>query len=211
MNNLAQLPIDSFLDRLASDAPTPGGGGVAALCGALATSLGNMVASFTTGRERYAQYQSTIDQITAELTYLQGLLTHAIDEDAQAFTAVMEAYALPKSTDIEKQTRTEAIQTALKSATQVPYQVMVNCRKGLATCELAIGKCNTHVITDLGAAAILFEAAAQASLLNVLVNTNMLHDTCYADEYRDQAHALLTHCQNISQTIQTHVLHQIST
>ena len=209
MSKLADLHIHTFLNKLASNAPTPGGGGVSALVGALATGLGNMVASFTTGRTKYAEHQANTDQILAELAHLQGLLTDAIDADAQVFTQVTDAYALPKVTDTEKATRSEAIQAALKAATLVPYEVISHCRKGLSVCELAIGKCNTHVITDLGAAAILFEAAAKASLLNVLINTNQMRDKCFADEYADQARAMLTHCQNMSKTIQDYVLTQI--
>lgn len=202
MNNLAELPLNTFLKQLASDAPTPGGGGVAALCGALAAGLGNMVISFTTGRDTFAQHQETIDQLTLELTTLQQALTEAIDEDAQAFLHITSAYDLPKTTDSDKAARTEAIQAALKTATVVPYTVMTHCHQGLASCAQAIGKCNTNVITDLGAAAILFEAAAQCGLLNVRINTKYMKDRCFAEEMNDLAQDRLADCQALSQKIQ---------
>ena len=207
-DNLTQLSTDTFLDQLASNAPTPGGGGVAALCGALASALASMVANFTVDKPAYRQHQPLMTELLAELTDLRHELAHCVDKDAQVFTAVTQAYTLPKLTDEDKQARTTAIQTALRQATLVPFQVMSLCHKGLSLATKAVGTTNPHVITDLGAAAILFEAAARASILNVRINTGMIKDQAFADTYSQKSKELLADCQTLSQSIQDHVFNQ---
>lgn len=150
--------LGDFLDRLADRVPAPGGGAVAALHAALGAALLGMVARYTTG-ERYAEHQVTISRIITEVDELRGIALRLAEADADAFTAVSDAYALPKSTDEEKAARSAAIGQALVNAAWPPAQVIsvAGMVVDLAEALVAIG--NPNVISDVAAAAEAARAA----------------------------------------------------
>jgi len=109
------MTIGSFPELVASDAPTPGGGSVAALAGALAAALAQMVCGLTIGKKKYADVEAEAKQFLKGLSPLAAALTRAIDEDAESFDMVMLAFKLPKATDEEKALRADAIEQATKA------------------------------------------------------------------------------------------------
>ena len=120
---LARLPVDEFCEVTASNTPAPGGGSISALCGALAASLSTMVAKLTIGRKGYETVEADMQAAIAELERIRQTLLKAIDEDATAFNDFMAAKKLPQVTEDEKAIRKEAMQVALKRATEVPLRV----------------------------------------------------------------------------------------
>lgn len=209
MENMANLPINTFLDKLGSSDPAPGGGAVAALCGGLGTALTSMVANFTVGRKKYLLHDELMKTILSDLAQVRSELESSIEKDAQVFTSVTDAYSLPNDSPDEKSARTAAIQKSLKEATLVPFEVMVLCKSGLSISAKAMGKSNTNVITDLGAAALLFNAAIKASMLNVLINLAAINDKDFIAEYREKSNDLLMAGEELSKEIHTHVLNEI--
>jgi formiminotetrahydrofolate cyclodeaminase len=161
--------LGDFLDRLADRVPAPGGGAVAALHAAQGAALLGMVARYTTG-ERYAEHQVTISRIITEVDELRGIALRLAEADADAFTAVTDAYALPKSTDEEKAARSAAIGQALVNAAWPPAQVIsvAGMVVDLAGALVAIG--NPNVISDVAAAAEAARAAAATARVNVEIN-----------------------------------------
>jgi formiminotetrahydrofolate cyclodeaminase len=176
--------LDQFLDALGSSAPTPGGGAASALVGALAAALAEMVAQLTVGRSRYAAVEERAQTVLRETQRLRNELLTLVDEDAQAYSGVAAAYALPKETDDERRARDEAIQVSLVAAMQPPLQIM---ERGCDVLRLAdeiaeIG--NSTVASDAGCAALLGEAATRAAGLNVMANVVLLRDERIAGEAR---------------------------
>src|ERR671925_443302 len=112
--------VQAFLDELASAAPTPGGGGAAALSGAMGAALVSMVCNLTIGKEKFAGVEAQMQEILSQSEALRTRLTGMIEEDVAAFDTVMAAYRLPKDNDEEKAARIAAIQQASKEATLVP-------------------------------------------------------------------------------------------
>jgi formiminotetrahydrofolate cyclodeaminase len=161
--------LGDFLDRLADRVPAPGGGAVAALHAAQGAALLGMVARYTTG-ERYAEHQVTISRIITEVDELRGIALRLAEADADAFTAVTDAYALPKSTDEEKAARSAAVGQALVNAAWPPAQVIsvAGMVVDLAGALVAIG--NPNVISDVAAAAEAARAAAATARVNVEIN-----------------------------------------
>jgi formiminotetrahydrofolate cyclodeaminase len=161
--------LGDFLDRLADRVPAPGGGAVAALHAAQGAALLGMVARYTTG-ERYAAHQVTIGRIITEVDELRGIALRLAEADADAFTAVTDAYALPKSTDEEKAARSAAIGQALVNAAWPPAQVIsvAGMVVDLAEALAAIG--NPNIISDVAAAAEAARAAAATARVNVEIN-----------------------------------------
>lgn len=161
--------IENYLASLAARVPAPGGGASAALHAAQGAALLGMVARYTTG-EKYAAHAATVSTVRDSADHLSPLALKLSEEDAAAFGAVGDAYALPRATDEEKAVRSQAIATALVSAGWVPARVVAVADRivGLAEQLLPIG--NRNVISDVAAAADAARAAATTARVNVEIN-----------------------------------------
>ncbi|HOI54700.1 MAG TPA: cyclodeaminase/cyclohydrolase family protein [Phycisphaerae bacterium] len=182
MSSYLDRPLREYLDDAAADKPTPGGGSVAALVGALATTMASMAGNFTAGREKY---QDVEPRVRADLAVLAEARTAFVDlmhKDMAAYGAVMEAYRQPKGTDAEKAARAAAIQKALAESMQVPLAATRLAERTLeAAVELA-NIANANLLSDVAVAAVLAEAAFAASRVNVEVNLAGIKDQRLAAE-----------------------------
>jgi formiminotetrahydrofolate cyclodeaminase len=174
--------IQNFLDGLASSAPTPGGGGAAAISGAMGAALVSMVCNLTIGKKKYVEVEGELKEILAKSEALRGELTGMIADDVAAFDAVMGAYGLPKETDAQKAARAETIQAALKTATDVPLACCRACRAVIDLAETVAEKGNLNVISDAGVAVLSAYAGLRSAALNVYVNAKGLDDRAFAEE-----------------------------
>jgi glutamate formiminotransferase/formiminotetrahydrofolate cyclodeaminase len=167
---------DSFLDDLASDSPTPGGGSAAAYSGAMGAGLVAMVARLTVGKKKYAGVEERMKSIVRQAEELRAQQTAAVSQDAEAFNQVMAAFKLPKDSDGEKEARSKAIQEATAGAALVPLGV---AERAVDTIELAreaaqVG--NVNAISDAASAVALARACFQGASLNVRINAQGLKD-----------------------------------
>jgi len=167
--------IGDFLARLAARVPAPGGGAAAALHAAQGAALLGMVARYTTGGQ-YAQHEAAVGRIAAEVDELRVLALRLADADADAFTAVGEAYRLPSASEEEKATRSAAIARALVQAAWPPAQVIsvAGMVVDLAEALVAIG--NRYVISDIAAAAEAARAAVATARVNIEINLASITD-----------------------------------
>jgi methenyltetrahydrofolate cyclohydrolase len=168
--------IERFLDELASRNSTPGGGSAAAMMGAMAAALLSMVCHFTLGKAKYRDVEKELRDVLARTEQLRTQLTEMIEEDAESFGAVMGAYALPRRTQEESALRTQAIQNALKQATQVPLQCCRVCREIIDLSAIVAKKGNSNVVSDAGVAALSAHAALRSAALNVMINVKAVTD-----------------------------------
>jgi len=173
--------LGTFLGELASDTPTPGGGSVAALSGALGAALASMVSNLTIGKKKYADVEEEMKELLGVTETLRLELTELIDEDAEAFDRVMAAMKLPKESDEEKAARRRAIEDALVEAAAVPLAVMGKCVDVASLAKVAAAKGNRNAVSDAGVAALVARAGAHAARLNVLINLSGIR----SDERRD--------------------------
>jgi methenyltetrahydrofolate cyclohydrolase len=183
--------IGKFLDELASDAPTPGGGGAAALSGAMGAALVSMVCNLTIGKKNYEAVSDDLKQTRARAEALRGELTKGIDEDVVAFNTLMGAYGLPRATDAEKAARSAAIQEALKIATLAPLQTCKICYAVIALSKEAADKGNLNVISDAGVAVLAAHAGLRSCALNVFINAKSIKDRDFAETQLAEVNALL--------------------
>ncbi|MFN2302696.1 MAG: glutamate formimidoyltransferase [Anaerolineales bacterium] len=160
----------NFLDDLASSEPTPGGGSAAAYGAAMAASLVAMVGRLTVGKKNYAEVEDQVWPLIEEATQLKTQMQTAVDEDAAAFKAYMQARKLPRDTDQQKSTRIEAIHTASINAAKVPLHVARTSLKVLQLAVTAAEIGNLNAISDAGAAGAFASAALQSAGLNVRIN-----------------------------------------
>jgi len=167
-----QQSLQNFLERLASGDPTPGGGSAAAVMGAMGAALVSMVANLTIGKPRYRQVEADMRRLLARADALRAQLSDAMEADVEAFNRVMAAYRLPKD-DPE---RSEAIQTALKQATEVPLHCARLCVAVIELCREAADKGNSNVLSDVGVGVLAAHAALKSCAINVTVNLNAIRD-----------------------------------
>ena len=173
---LTELTVAEFVAKLASGDPTPGGGAVAALTGALGAALVSMVCNLTVGRERYADTETEVRAILAEASALVTTLQAGVQRDADAYDTLMAAFKLPRGDDQEKATRSDAIQTATAGATIVPLELAEASATVVDLAEQAIGKTNPTAASDLAVAALLGAAAVESAAANVEINLKTLKD-----------------------------------
>lgn len=175
-DRLASLTIDGFLEALASDAPTPGGGAVAALAGATGAALIVMVGRLTVDKDGYGDVRERIQAIVETASLAQRELVELADRDAHAFDAVMDAFKMPKGTDAEKAARSAAIQAGYLGAAAVPQDVARRCVDLMGLAVEATAKGNPQAASDgLSAAASLY-AGALCAIANVEINATSLKD-----------------------------------
>lgn len=168
---LQDMTVTQFTNTLASDAPAPGGGSVAALCGAQGAALVAMVCRLTVGRAKYAEFDGLCAEVLEKAESLKEKLLSAIDEDTEAYNQVTAAFKLPKESDEEKTQRSKAIQAATIVATETPLNTMRLAKAAKDLANMVQGKSNPNAASDLGVAVSCLETAIQGAHLNVLINT----------------------------------------
>ncbi len=191
MQQIKDKTLQQFLDELASKAATPGGGSAAAIMGSTSAALTSMVCNLTLGKAKYADVQADMQMLLQKSEALREQFTGMIKADVEAFDQVMAAYGLPKTTDAEKNKRTEAIQQALKVATEVPLTCVRASAEAINLCREAAEKGNTNVITDAGVAVMAGYAALKSAALNVYVNAGAIKDKTFAQARLDELEQIL--------------------
>lgn len=194
--------VQGFLDDVASAAPTPGGGSVAALAGALGTALTAMVGRLTIGKKKYADVEGEMREILAQAETLRAKLTALIENDAMAFEKVMEAFALPKDGADRTALRAAAIREATKEATLVPLEVMKYCIDAHALAQKVAAAGNINAVSDAGVSAIMLHAACAAASLNVRINLAGLDDHDFVGWKTDELQSLLNTSRSMAEETQ---------
>ncbi|MHC4276729.1 MAG: cyclodeaminase/cyclohydrolase family protein [Planctomycetota bacterium] len=169
-------PLEKYLNDAASGNPTPGGGSVSALAGALGTTMANMSINMTVGREKFKEVEDLLQIKGKQFEQARTELLELVHKDMEAYQAVMDSYKLPKSNDEEKKKRTDALQVAMKGAMDVPLRLL---RRSLAMLEdLAkiVDKVNPNLTGDIAVAAVLSQAALRGGKINVLANLVYIKD-----------------------------------
>ena len=198
--------IDKFLAELASSAPTSGGGGAAALCGALGIALGNMVGSLTLGKKKYADVQEDIAELNAKAEALRAGFVALVDADAEAFAPLSRAYSIPK----DDPARDEIMEPALLRAAEAPLEIMRKCAEALELISGYAAKGSALAISDAGCAAALCGAAMEAAALNVKINTKSMKNRAVADNINAEMNELLQKYFALSQEIYNDVSGRLS-
>jgi formiminotetrahydrofolate cyclodeaminase len=183
---LVEKTVKEFLDELASNSPAPGGGSVAALCGALATGLSSMVCRLTIGKKKYMDVSDEIQEILGKLEIYREDFTKLIDEDTSAFNSVMAAFKLPKETDEDKKIRDEEIQKATKLAAEIPLSVLKKSSEVIGLAKIVALKGNINSISDASVSCLLFQSAGLAALYNILINLGSIEDINFKNIISDE-------------------------
>ncbi len=182
--------VKQFIQKLSSGAPTPGGGSAAALGGAMASALSEMVCNLTIGKEKYASVQDRIEGEKKKLALYGKRLMEIVDEDAGAFDRVMDAFKMPKDSEAEKEERARAIQDAYKLASSVPMETAERCMGVLESAVIVAQAGNKNSITDAGSSALFAHASLNVALLNVRINLSGIKDETFCSEMEKKVETL---------------------
>ncbi len=186
-DHLSALGVYKFTEALMSKAPTPGGGGTAALIGSLAASLAAMATNLTIGKKKFLPYEQDHLYIIAETNTLRLRLLELMDEDAAAFEPLSRVYALDKSTP----GYAEQLERATLNACKAPFEMMECCCHLLTILEDLRRKCSVLLLSDVGCAALAARCALESASMNVFVNTRMLPACAEAEALSMEAQAML--------------------
>jgi glutamate formiminotransferase/formiminotetrahydrofolate cyclodeaminase len=183
--------VSGFVSAVASPAPTPGGGSVAAHAGALGAALAQMVAGLTAGKKKYAAVDAEMREAALQAAALVNTLSALVARDAASYTAVADAYKMPKEPEEAAKARAAAIADALIGASQVPLETARACAEVARLAELVATKGNTNAVSDAGVAALLAEAACKGAAYNVRINVAALDDKSRGAPLVAEARALV--------------------
>lgn len=201
MTKLTDLHTKEFLALLASDAPAPGGGGAAAMAGALAAALASMQANLTIGKKNFVEQQAEAELLLLQAEKSRSKLLELAEDDAAVFSEFMRCYRLPKSNEEEKLLRSQSICRAAKRAAEIPLEI---ARESLRVMRLALRMAqigNPHVITDGAVSGLLARAALRGSIYNIMVNLRLTQDEAYNMTLCQESNLLEQQAEKLEQEI----------
>ena len=184
---LTELTCSAFAEKLAAKESVPGGGGAAALVGALAAALCSMVGNFTTGKKTYAAVEDDIQRMLTEAENVRIRLLELVEEDAAAFAPLASAYGIPK----DDPTRAEVLEAATKGACAAPVEMMRQIAHTIELLEEMGQKGSRLLISDVGCGALLARAALEAASMNVFINTKSFKQAEWAYAIEEECVELL--------------------
>jgi glutamate formiminotransferase/formiminotetrahydrofolate cyclodeaminase len=197
--------MEGFIDQVASSSPAPGGGSVAAVCGALAAGLSSMVCRRTIGRKKFQEVSEELKGILDKVEEIRKQMEEFIVKDAESFEKVMDAMKLPKYTDEEKEKRGQAIEEATKGAISVPLQVMEKGLEALKLAKTVVEKGNPNMVSDAGVSALAAKTAVDGAYYNVKINLISIEDQDFVNPTREKADDLRRKATLLAQDIERKV------
>ncbi len=199
-----------FITALTSKAPVPGGGGAAAMGGAMGAALSNMVGNLTIGKKKYADVEREVIELVSRGETLISELENMVDKDAEVFKPLSLAYRLPKNTPEEAKAKDEAIETYSKAACSVPMEIMRKSCEGIKI-HRRMGQIGSSLaISDVGCGVAFLKAALIAASLNVRININNIKDRDFVKVITDEMNALLTYGSKIADETLESVINKLN-
>lgn len=186
-----KITISDFIEKLGSKEPVPGGGGGAALTASIGISLCKMAVNYTVGKKKYADVEDLMQSVLKRAGELSQEFIDLIQEDAEGFYPLSQAYGLPADTDEQKAEKAVVLERELKNATKTPLKLMKKCCEAIELSIIAAEKGSKLMVSDAACAIATCEAALKCASLNVFINTKLMKDTEASAEINKEANAML--------------------
>lgn len=187
---LIDLKLAEFIEEIDQKSPTPGGGSVSALVASMGIALSRMAGHLTIDKKKFLALDSSIQfefkDILAELKIIKEELIKLVDEDTEAFNLVMQAYKLPKDTEVEMSLRNQKIEEGTLEAIRVPLKVATLSLSALHQFDAIVNYSNVNTISDVGVAILMLSAGGEGACMNVMINLSALHDEVTKEQYANQ-------------------------
>jgi len=191
-----------FVDEVSRDTPAPGGGSVSALAGGLGAALAGMVANLSIGKGEYDDRYGELCDLAEEAQELKDALVRGVDEDTQAFDAVIAGMRMPKDTPDEQAVRAQAIQEGYKAATLVPLSTIEHCRDALRLCLQMVRMAPEEMMSDVGTGALVARAGLIGAAYNVRINLKSIKDEAFGQEMRDRLSGLVEEGEALAKKVE---------
>ena len=189
-DKLVGMSLRGFADETASESPAPGGGSIAAYCGAMGASLAAMVANLSSHKRGWDDKWEYFSDWAEKGQRIKDALLKAVDEDTAAFNKIMKALELPKGTEAEKAARKQAVQDATKYAIEVPFKVMGLCLEAMEVAKAMADTGNPNSVTDAGVGALSARTGVRGAFLNVKINASGYSDKAFVDDILAKGNAI---------------------
>jgi formiminotetrahydrofolate cyclodeaminase len=207
---MAENSCTYFLDVLASKAPVPGGGGAAAMGGAIGMALSNMVGNLTAGKKKFADVEDEVQSLLAQGSAIIEDLKTLVDRDAEVFEPLSVAYGLPKDTPEEAAHKAKVMEECSIEACSVPMEIMRKAYAGIKIHQ-RMGQIGTKLaISDVGCGVVFLKAALISGQLNVLINLGAIKDEKFLEATRTEMKQLLAEGRKIADETLDLVVEKIS-
>ncbi len=208
-DSLCGLTLEGFSDLLSTDSPAPGGGSVAALCAALSGALSAMVSNLTMDKKGYESVQGKVRELAPRGQDIKLKALQYIDQDTDAFNAMMEAMRLPKKTDAEIALRNAAVEKTTQQAIMVPFNTLELAWEAMRLAKDVAAVGNTNALSDAGVAALTALSAAKAAYYNILINLGGVTDEDFRTQTVAKSKNLIASCENLASEIEKGILERI--
>ncbi len=185
---------DSFLERLASSSPAPGGGAASAMVTIVASSLNQMVASLTVSKKKYAEYESEMTTILEKSKSVDKELRKLMKDDEDAFNEIIAALKMPKESEEEAKARKVKLKEATRGAIRVPWKIASSSRDVLELALKLAHHGNRNAVTDAACAALFAHSAIEGVLYNVKINLTSLKDEDFVREEKTKIQLFMKDC-----------------
>ncbi len=200
---MSEKSCDYFLDALASKAPVPGGGGAAAMGGAIGMALSNMVGNLTVGKKKFADVEDEVKELIEKGCRIIEELKALVDKDAEVFEPLSKAYGLPKDTPEQAEHKARVMEQCSITACSVPLEIMRKCYAGIKIHE-RMGQIGTKLaISDVGCGVVFLKAALISGRLNVMINLGAIKDHKFVEDATREMNRILDDgCRIADETLQ---------
>ncbi len=202
---LVHRPTWDFVDEVSRDTPAPGGGSVAALAGALGGALASMVANLSVGKGAFDDRYEVLCSIAERAQEVKDALVRGVDEDTEAFDAVLAGMRMPQDSKEEKAERSRAIQKGYKEATNVPLATAERCLDAMRLCREMADIASEQMISDVGTGMHLAHAGLKGAAYNVRINLPNITDETFRSDVRDRLDAFLKEAEEVSVKVEERV------
>lgn len=184
---LQQLTISEFLRTLSSKEPVPGGGGASAMAGALGNALGQMVANLTIGKKKYAESETQVKELLAQMEGLQEQFLCLAHRDEEVFAPLARCYSLPSTTEEERARKETIMEECLLAASLAPLEMMEKAVEMVGILDFLAEKGSRLAVSDVGVAAQFIRTALLGAVMNVYINTKSMKNREKAEELNQKA------------------------
>lgn len=197
--------VDLFIEKLASKASVPGGGGVAAMAGALGSALASMVCELTIGKPKYATFEEELKIICADAKKLSKEFIQLAEKDEVVFEPLSKAYGLPSGTEEEKAYKDKVMEKCLLDAMLTPFEVVKKGYEALLLLDRLTEKGSKLAISDVGCGAALALSSMESAALNIYINTKFMKNECVKQQYNAETEEYVAKGKALSEKIYSSV------
>jgi glutamate formiminotransferase/formiminotetrahydrofolate cyclodeaminase len=176
------MTVTGFTNETASESPAPGGGSIAATCGAMGAALGTMVANLSSHKRGWDERWEEFSDWAEKGQHYKDQLLHFVDEDTNAFNKIMDAFGLPKKSEADQKARKQAIEDASKYAMEIPFKVMETAYNSMEVMRAMAEIGNPNSVSDAGVGALCALTAVEGAFLNVKINAGGIDDKTFTDD-----------------------------